>query len=129
MRMYPEDLKYAKSHEWVRVEGDIATVGISQYAAEEMGDVVFIELPDADAATAAGESMGSIESVKTVVELTAPVTGTVVEANEALADTPETVNESPYGDGWMVKIKLANPAELDDLMDAAAYAASLEAAS
>jgi len=127
--MYPEDLKYTETHEWARVEGTEVTVGISSYAANELGDIVFVDLPEVGAAVAVGESMGSIESVKAVEELRAPVTGTVSAVNEGLADTPEVVNSDPYGEGWMVKITLSDASELAKLMDAAAYQATIESGS
>jgi len=124
--MHPEDLKYTKTHEWVRVEGDVATVGLSGYAANELGDIVFVEVPEVGDEAKAGESIGSIESVKAVEELTSPVSGSVTAVNEVLADTPETVNEAPYEAGWMVKIKMSDPSELEQLLDASGYEASIE---
>ena len=115
------DLKYAKSHEWVLVEGDIATVGISQHAVDELGEVVPFDLPPAGKSVTAGQEMGEIESVKAVSELFAPVSGEIVESNSALESEPELVNSSPLGDGWICKIRMSNPNELDSLMDAAAY--------
>jgi len=118
--MYPDDLKYAQTHEWVR-PGDPATIGISQFAQEELGDLVFVDLPRVGRALQAGESFGSVESVKTVSDVYAPAAGEVVEINEALSNAPEKVNSDPYGEGWLIKLKLANPSDLDALMDAAAY--------
>ena len=117
----PADNKYAKSHEYVNVEGDVATIGISDYAQKELGDVVFVELPQVGTELEANEEMGSIESVKAVSELFAPVTGEVVEVNEDLADKPELVNTDPWGDGWMIKVKISTPEDLDELMSAEEY--------
>lgn len=127
--MYPEDLKYAKSHEWVRVKGGDAVIGISSYASGELGDIVFVDLPEVGTAVRAGDVMGSIESVKAVAELKAPVSGTVTEVNDELQDTPEIVNEDPYGKGWMVLMSMSDSNELGSLMDAAAYAASIDGGS
>jgi len=118
----PGDLKYTKTHEWVRVEGATGTIGITDFAQHELGDIVFVEAPTAGTAVSALAPMGSVESVKAVSEVVAPVTGTVAEANEALADHPELLNQDPFGQGWIVKITLSNPAEANGLMDAAAYA-------
>ena len=118
--MYPDDLKYAETHEWVR-SGDPATIGISQFAQEELGDLVYVDLPQVGRTLQAGESFGSVESVKTVSDVYAPVSGEVVEVNDALSSQPEKVNSDPYGEGWLIKLKLANQADLDALMDAAAY--------
>jgi glycine cleavage system H protein len=117
----PEDNRYARSHEYLHVEGDIGTIGITEYAQKELGDVVFVELPQVGAQLEMGDELGSIESVKAVSELFAPVGGEVVEVNEALADKPELVNTDPWGDGWMVRIKLADPTEVDELMTAEEY--------
>jgi glycine cleavage system H protein len=125
----PGNLKYAETHEWVRVDGDEAVIGISDYAQDELGDVVYLDLPWDDAGTRqvkAGERFGDIESVKATSELYAPVSGQVVRVNEALKDKPEGVNTDPYGAGWMIAVKLSDPAELDKLMDAAAYTTFLE---
>ena len=119
--MTPEDSRYAKSHEYVHVEGDIGTIGITDYAQKELGDVVFVELPQVGTQIEAANEMGSIESVKAVSDLFAPVTGEVVEVNEKLADNPELVNTDPYNDGWMIRVRLADPTEVDELMDAAEY--------
>jgi glycine cleavage system H protein len=119
--MTPEDSRYAKSHEYIHVEGDIGTVGITEYAQKELGDVVFVELPQVGAQLEQGDELGSIESVKAVSELFAPASGEVVEVNEALADKPELVNTDPYGDGWMVRIKLTDATEVDELMSADDY--------
>jgi glycine cleavage system H protein len=119
--MTPEDNRYAKSHEYVHVEGDVGTVGITDYAQKELGDVVFVELPQVGTQLEQGDELGSIESVKAVSELFAPASGEVVEVNEALTEKPELVNTDPYGDGWMVRIKLSTPEEVDELMDAEEY--------
>jgi glycine cleavage system H protein len=117
----PEDNRYARSHEYVHVEGDTGTIGITDYAQKELGDVVFVELPQVGSQLEMGDELGSIESVKAVSELFAPVGGEVVEVNEALAEKPELVNTDPYGDGWMVKIRLADASEADELMNAEEY--------
>lgn|SRR5690625_322892 len=117
----PDSLKYTEEHEWVRSEGNTVTVGITEFAQQELGDIVFVELPAVGDEVEQGESFGSVESVKTVSELYAPVTGKVIEVNESLDDAPEQVNESPYEDGWMIKVELSNPAELDKLWDAEKY--------
>lgn len=112
----PEDSRYAKSHEWIHVDGGIGTIGITEYAQKELGDVVFVELPSVGTELDAGDELGSIESVKAVSELFVPVGGEVVEVNELLTDKPELVNSDPYGDGWMIKIKLKSPDEFEDLL-------------
>ena len=114
--MTPEDSKYAKSHEYLHIEGEVGTIGITDYAQKELGDVVFVELPQVGTELEAGDELGSIESVKAVSELFAPVGGTVVEINEKLAEKPELVNTDPYGDGWMVRIKVADASEIDELL-------------
>ena len=116
-------VRYSKEHEWIRVEGDVATVGITQYAQEQLGDVVFVEVPQAGRKVAKGEACAVVESVKAASDIYAPVSGEVVEANAALADSPGDVNAEPMGKGWFFKLKLANRSELDGLMDEAAYAA------
>jgi len=121
MSEIPGDLKYTKEHEWVRVAGDEAVVGITDYAQGELGDIVFVETPEVGATIAAGDSFGVAESVKTVSDLYAPVSGEVTAINEALGDAPELVNNAPYGDGWIIKIRVSNPAELDALLDADGY--------
>ncbi len=125
---YPDDLKYSNEHEWIRVDGNVGTVGITAFAAEQVGDIVFVELPSVGDTVTATESFGVIESVKAVSELYAPVSGKVVEVNAALADAPETVSDDPYGEGWLVKVELTDPAELDALKDAADYEAMIDAA-
>lgn len=127
----PEDLRYAESHEWVRIDGDEATIGISDYAQDELGDVVYLDLPWDDAGNRdfkAGERFGDIESVKATSELFIPVSGALIAVNGALQSTPETVNTEPYGDGWMLKVRLSDPAEVDKLMAAAAYTEFLKTA-
>ncbi len=121
----PTDLLYAKTHEWVRIDGETATVGISQHAQEELGDVALVLLPEAGRMVQRGEKFGEIESIKAVSDLYAPVGGEVLEVNEALHTAPERVNDAPYGDGWMLKIKLTQPADADLLLSAADYDASL----
>jgi len=120
---YPTQYKYSKEHEWIEVKGDVATVGITDYAQSELGDVVFVEVPTAGTKVTAGKTFGSVESVKAVSEIYAPASGDVVEANGALKDKPEAINTDPHGAGWLIKMKLANAAELGSLMDAAAYEA------
>ena len=122
---FPGDLRYTSEHEWIRVEGDEAYVGITDYAQSELGEVVFIDVPTEGETVGQGEVFGSIEAVKTVSDLNMPVTGEVLEINGALDAQPELVNNDPYGEGWIIKISVKDPAELDSLMDAAAYEASL----
>ena len=119
--MVPTDLRYTKDHEWVRVDGDEATVGITQYAADQLGDIVFVELPDVGRQLAQFATFGVVESVKAVSDLFAPVGGQVTETNGKLAANPELVNSDPYGDGWMVRVRVADRDQLDPLLDAAAY--------
>jgi glycine cleavage system H protein len=121
MANVPEDLHYSKDHEWVRVDGDQAIIGITDYAQNSLGDVVYVELPKAEDQFAANEPFGSVESVKAVSEVFTPIAGTVVTINEALADEPENVNSDPYGDGWMIRLKMSNPGEVDSLLTAAEY--------
>ncbi|MFY0644279.1 MAG: glycine cleavage system protein GcvH [Bacteroidia bacterium] len=118
---FPEDLKYTKEHEWVRVEGDIATIGVTDFAQSELGDVVFVEIETEGESLDKDEVFGTVEAVKTVSDLFMPLSGEVIEVNADIESTPESVNESPYGDGWMVKIKMSDTSEVDDLMDVAAY--------
>lgn len=122
---FPANLKYTVEHEWVRVEGDLATVGITAFAQDALGDVVFVELPAAGSAVTAGKTFGVVESVKAVSDIYAPVSGTVEEINEALPDAPEAINSSPYGEGWMIRIRMADPGQLAGLLDAAAYQAQI----
>jgi glycine cleavage system H protein len=121
--MYPNDYRYTKEHEWIKVSGDVGTIGITDYAQHELGDVVFTELPAAGTKLEAGQMFGTIESVKAVSEIYAPVSGEVTEANGALLSTPELVNSDPHGAAWLIKIRLSKPAEVSALMDAAAYRA------
>ena len=119
--MVPTDLRYTKDHEWVRLDGSRATIGITQYAADQLGDIVFVELPDAGRSLARSAVFGVVESVKAVSDLFAPLSGAVVSANAALAGEPELVNADPYGAGWMLEVDLADPSELEALLDAATY--------
>lgn len=121
----PNDLKYTKSHEWVRVDGDIATVGITDHAQSELGDIVFVDLPNVGRAIGAEETFGTVESVKTVSDIYSPLSGEVVEVNETLGAQSELVNSDPYGGGWLVKIKLSDPSSADSLMSPEGYSASL----
>jgi len=123
----PADLKYTQDHEWVRVEGDVVTVGVTYFAQGELGDVVFVEIETEGETLDKGETFGTVEAVKTVSDLFMPVGGEVTEFNEALADEPELVNKDPYGEGWMIKIKVADTAEIGELMSAADYQKMLEA--
>ena len=117
----PNDLLYTSDHEWVSVEGNVATIGITDFAQKELGDIVFVEFPELNSTVEKGQSAGSIEAVKTVADLYMPITGTVIEVNENLDDNPEAVNDTPYGDGWMVKVEIANQDEISDLLTATAY--------
>lgn len=119
--MYPDHLKYTKDHEWIAVNGDTGTVGVSHFAQHELGDVVFVELPALGRRLSAGEEFGTIESVKAVSEVYCPVSGEVIAVNESLRDHPEQINTEPYGSGWILKLKLTNPSELESMMTAAAY--------
>lgn len=127
MSKTPTELKYAATHEWVRVEGDVATVGISDHAQEALGDLVFVELPDVGDVVAAADEAGVVESVKAASDIYAPVSGEIIAINEALVDSPETVNTDPYHDGWMYKIRMSDPVELDDLLSAEDYDAQVAA--
>lgn len=126
MSNLPEDLLYSEEHEWIKKEGDKVRIGITDFAQSELGDIVFVELPEEDDDITAGESFGSVESVKTVSELYSPISGTVVEVNEDLDDTPEAVNESPYEGAWMVLVTPSDESELDKLMTAEQYKAFIE---
>ncbi len=119
---YPDDLAYSREHEWVRADGDTAIIGITSFAADELGDIVYVELPEAGAALAQFATFGVVESVKAVSDLYAPVSGEVVEVNEALRDAPELLNSDPFGEGWIAKVKLRDATELDALLSAEAYA-------
>jgi len=123
--MYPTSYHYSKEHEWISVDGDVAMIGITKHAQNLLGDVVYVELPEVGDTFAAHEEFGTVESVKAVSELYTPVSGEVIETNLILEDAPELVNEEPHGDAWMIKIRMSDPSQLDDLMDAAAYEASL----
>lgn len=117
----PAELKYTKDHEWVRLEGNVATVGITQFAQGELGDIVYVEVETIDETLEKDEVFGTVEAVKTVSDLILPLSGEIVAFNEALEDAPETVNSDPYGDGWMIKVEMSNPEEVEGLLDAAAY--------
>ena len=119
----PDDRRYSREHEWVRVEGSVAVIGITSFAADELGDIVFVELPEVGAALSQFASFGVVESVKAVSDLYAPVSGEVVEVNDALRESPELLNADPFGEGWIARVELANRGELDSLLDASAYAA------
>lgn len=123
----PADLQYTKDHEWVRLEGDIATVGITDFAQGELGDIVYVDVESLDDTLSRDEVFGTVEAVKTVSDLFLPLSGEIIEFNEALEDEPEKVNADPYGDGWMIKIKINDPSEVDSLLDAAAYEALVSA--
>jgi len=120
---YPDDLRYSKEHEWVRAEDSHATIGITSFASDELGDIVFVELPEVGSSLAQFGTFGVVESVKAVSDLYAPISGTVAEVNEALRDAPELLNSDPFGQGWIARVELSDPSELDALMDAAGYAA------
>lgn len=118
---FPQNLKYTNEHEWIRVEGDIAYVGITDYAQEQLGDIVFVDIPTVGEALEAGEVFGTIEVVKTISDLFLPVAGEVMEQNETLEENPELVNKDPYGEGWLIKMKPANLKDVEDLLDAGGY--------
>ena len=120
---YPKEFRYTKEHEWISAKGGTATIGITDYAQHELGDVVFVELPTAGTKVTAGKTFGTVESVKAVSEIYAPVSGEVIEANAELPNKPETINSDPHAARWLIKVKLANPAEVNSLMDASAYEA------
>jgi glycine cleavage system H protein len=122
---YPSDLKYHAEHDWARIEGDIATLGITWYAQQQLGEVVFFDPPEVGATVTKDQPYAEVESVKAVSDVVAPLSGEITEVNEALSDSPEQVNEDPYGDGWMVKIRLSNLEEAEELMDASAYEGTL----
>ena len=124
---YPDELRYHREHDWARVEGDEATLGITWYAQDALGEIVHYEPPEEGSAVAKDESYGEVESVKAVSDLISPLSGEVVAVNEALADAPETINEDPYGEGWLIRIRLTDPAEVDTLLDATTYRELLEA--
>lgn len=122
----PADLHYTNDHEWARLDGEVVTIGITDYAQGELGDIIFVELPEMGITVAAGESIGTIEAVKTVSDIFAPISGELVETNGALADRPEVINSEPYGGGWIVKIKVSDVSEMDQLLSAEEYQNSLE---
>lgn len=127
MLEYPDDLRYLESHEYVRLEGEIATIGISAFAIEQLGDIVFLELPDIGSAIEVEQTLGTVESVKAVESLYAPVSGTVVDRNEAMIESPELIGDDPYGEGWLLKVRVENPdAELADTLSADEYRAQVE---
>lgn len=119
---YPEGLKYSKEHEWVLVENDVATIGISEFAQDELGDIVYVELPHVGEKISKDDPFGSVESVKAVSDIFAPISGSVVEVNDTLPDSPEIINEDPYGDGWMIKVQMTDKEELKELMSSDDYA-------
>ena len=119
--MYPDDLKYTREHEWARAEGDRVTVGITHYAQDALGDVVYVDIPTVGTAVTGGESFGEVESTKSVSDIYSPVSGTIVERNDVLDKSPELINSDPYGQGWLVVVEASDPGELDALMDAGAY--------
>lgn len=123
---YPEDLKYLDTHEYVRLEGENATIGISAFAIDQLGDIVFLELPQVGDRLTKGESFGSVESVKAVEDLKSPVTGTVTECNDPMIDSPEKLADDPYGEGWLIKVKVENPTDIDDAMSAEEYSSQVE---
>lgn len=118
---FPKDLRYTKEHEWVRMEGNVATIGITDHAQDSLGDIVYLELPSDGAAVTKDETFGVVESVKAVSDLYSPISGTVIEINDALVDSPEVINGDPYGDAWMLKVEMSSPAEIKDLLTADEY--------
>jgi len=122
---FPSNLRYTKDHEWIRLDGNVATIGITDYAQRELGDIVYVEVETIGKSLKAGEIFGTVEAVKTVSDLFLPVDGTITELNAALANSPESVNSDPYGEGWMIKMTVKNPADVEALMDAAAYDAQV----
>ena len=122
---YPDDLLYHPEHDWVRVDGDVATLGVTWYAQDALGEVVFFDPPEVGATTTKDESYAEVESVKAVSDVVAPISGEIVEVNAALSDAPEKINDDPYGEGWLVKVRMSDPSERDSLMDAARYKATL----
>ncbi|MGB7709400.1 MAG: glycine cleavage system protein GcvH [Microcoleus sp.] len=123
---YPDDLKYLDTHEYIRLEGEIATIGISAFAVDQLGDIVFLELPEVGASLEKGETFGTVESVKAVEDLKAPVTGTVVERNDAIVESPENLAEDPYAEGWLLKVRVDNPREVDDALSVEDYRLMVE---
>ena len=126
MSNVPSELKFLSSHEWLSVDGDVATVGVSDHAQELLGDLVFVELPEVGSAVSAGDSVAVIESVKAASDTYTPVTGEIIAVNEELEDSPERINDDPYGDGWMYRVQMEDAGEVDDLLDANAYTVSIE---
>lgn len=122
----PEELRYSSDHEWARVEGDIVRIGITEFAQDALGDVVFVQVPGVGDTFTAGDSLGEVESTKSVSDLYAPVSGTVIEVNDGLADSPQALNDDPYGDGWICTIRMNDPAQVDALLDAGAYRSLIE---
>jgi len=123
---YPDDLRYHEEHDWARLDGDVATFGITWYAQDQLGEVVFFELPDVGSTVSKDQAYAEVESVKAVSDVYAPLSGEIVEVNSALSDAPEKINDDPYGDGWLVKVRLSDQSELDQLMDVEAYRSSLQ---
>ncbi len=123
---FPDNLKYTKEHEWVKIDGDTVTTGITEFATSELGDVVFVEIETEGESLSTGDTFGTVEAVKTVSDLFMPVSGEIIEVNSKLEDTPEIINKDPYGDGWMVKIKIDNKDELEDLLSADQYRSEVE---
>ncbi|MGL4378120.1 MAG: glycine cleavage system protein GcvH [Microcoleaceae cyanobacterium] len=123
---YPEDLKYTDTHEYVRLEDDIATIGISSFAVDQLGDIVFLEVPEVGSVVTKGESFGTVESVKAVEELKAPVSGTIIERNDSIIDSPEIVSDDPFGEGWLIKVRVNDPSEINDAFSAEQYSALVE---
>ncbi|MDJ0734738.1 MAG: glycine cleavage system protein GcvH [Nostocaceae cyanobacterium] len=123
---YPEELRYLDTHEYVRLEGEIATIGISAFAVDQLGDIVFLELPEVGDAVTREETLGSIESVKAVEDLKSPVTGTVIECNDAMIESPEQIADDPYGEGWLIKVRVDDPSQIEEAMTAQEYSAQLE---
>jgi glycine cleavage system H protein len=123
---YPEDLRYLDTHEYVRLEGEIATIGITAFAVDQLGDIVFLELPEIGDAVTKEDTFGTIESVKAVEDLNSPVTGTVIERNEALIESPEQLAEDPYGEGWLLKVRVNDPGDIDDALTAGEYSSQVE---
>jgi len=123
---YPEDLKFLDSHEYVKIDGDTATIGISAFAVDQLGDIVFVEVPETGATVTKGETFGTVESVKAVEDLYSPVSGTVVERNDAVIDSPEQLTEDPYETGWLMKVQLSDPTEVEDALSASEYRAQVE---
>jgi glycine cleavage system H protein len=118
---FPENLRYSKEHEWIRVEGDVAVIGITDFAQDQLGDIVFVDIKTVDETLDRNEVFGALEAVKTVADLFMPLSGTIEELNPLLEDEPQKINEDPYGEGWIIKVRMSDPAEIDDLLDAAGY--------